>query len=71
MNGLKLAASGFVGRAPTMSGYSCGGFALSIVDICERFQKPGLGRKKVMLISCPTPRSGHLALWKGEGEGEG
>jgi len=32
MNGLKFAASGFVGRAPTMSGYSCGGFALSIVE---------------------------------------
>src|SRR4029079_9847967 len=39
MNGLKLAANGFVGRAPTISGYSCGGFALSIVDICERSER--------------------------------
>jgi hypothetical protein len=68
---LKLAASGLVGRAPTMSGNSCGGFALSIVDICERFQKPGAMRKQVMFISCATRRSGRLALWKGEGEGEG
>ena len=67
MNGLKFAANGFVGRAPTMSGYSCGGFALSIVDICERFQKPGATRKKVMLISCATRRSGRLALSKGRG----
>lgn len=39
MNGLKFAASGFVGRAPTMSGYSCGGFALSIVDICKKLRE--------------------------------
>ena len=38
MKGLKFAARGFVGRAPTISGYSCGGFALSIVDICESDQ---------------------------------
>jgi hypothetical protein len=41
MNGLKLAASGLVGRAPTMSGYSCGGFAVSIVDICKSFERMG------------------------------
>jgi hypothetical protein len=26
-------------RAPTMSGYSCGGFALSIVDICKKLRE--------------------------------
>jgi len=41
MNGLKFAASGFVGRAPTMSGYSCGGFALSIVDILQELERMG------------------------------
>jgi hypothetical protein len=35
MNDVKFAACGLVGRAPTMSGYSCGGFALSIVDILQ------------------------------------
>jgi hypothetical protein len=39
MNGLKFAASGFVGRAPTMSGNSCGGFVLSIVDICKSLRE--------------------------------
>ena len=39
MNDLKFAASGFVGRAPTMSGYSCGGFALSIVDILQELER--------------------------------
>src|SRR5262245_43941211 len=39
MNGLKFAASGLVGRAPTISGYSCGGFALSIVDMCEELRE--------------------------------
>ena len=46
MNGLKLAASGFVGRAPTMSGYSCGGFALSTVAICKSFEKMRYKRKR-------------------------
>ena len=41
MNDLKFAASGFVGRAPTMSGNSCGGFALSIVDICQELERMG------------------------------
>jgi len=41
MNDLKFAASGFVGRAPTMSGYSCGGFALSIVDILQELERMG------------------------------
>jgi hypothetical protein len=41
MNGLKFAASGFVGRAPTMSGNSCGGFALSIVDILQELERMG------------------------------
>ncbi len=41
MNDLKFAARGFVGRAPTMSGYSRGGFALSIVDICKSFERMG------------------------------
>lgn len=35
MNDLKFAASGLVGRAPTMSGNSCGGFALSILGVCK------------------------------------
>ena len=39
MNDLKFAASGFVGRAPTMSGNSCGGFALSIVDIYKSLRE--------------------------------
>ena len=69
MNGLKFAANGFAGRAPTMSGYSCGGFALSIVDIWERFQKPVEKPKKIMLIS---PRRGvrrvASSFQKGEGE---
>jgi hypothetical protein len=30
-----------VGRAPTMSGYSCGGFALSIVDILQELERMG------------------------------
>ena len=41
MNDLKFAASGFVGRAPTMSGNSCGGFALSIVDILQELERMG------------------------------
>jgi hypothetical protein len=41
MKDLKFAASGFVGRAPTMSGYSCGGFALSIVDILQELERMG------------------------------
>ena len=41
MNDLKFAASGLVGRAPTMSGYSCGGFALSIVDILQELERMG------------------------------
>src|SRR3954466_345219 len=41
MKDLKLAASGLVGRAPTMSGYSCGGFALSIVDILQELERMG------------------------------
>ena len=39
MNDLKFAASGLVGRAPTMSGYPCGGFALSIVDIYKSLRE--------------------------------
>jgi hypothetical protein len=38
---LKFAASEFVGRAPTMSGNSCGGFALSIVDILQELERMG------------------------------
>jgi hypothetical protein len=41
MKDLKFAASGFVGRAPTMSGYSWGGFALSIVDILQELERMG------------------------------
>ena len=41
MNDLKFAASGLVGRAPTMSGYSWGGFALSIVDILQELERMG------------------------------
>ena len=41
MNDLKFAASGLVGRAPTMSGNSCGGFALSIVDILQELERMG------------------------------
>src|SRR6476469_3317165 len=67
MNDLKFAASGFVGRAPTMSGNSCGGFALSIVDIYGRFQKPRATRKQVMFTSFATRRSDRLAFSKGEG----
>jgi hypothetical protein len=41
INDLKFAASGLVGRAPTMSGNSCGGFALSIVDILQELERMG------------------------------
>ena len=41
MNDLKFAARGLVGRAPTMSGYSCGGFVLSVVDICQELERMG------------------------------
>src|SRR4029079_12426269 len=41
MKGVKLPANGLVGRAPTMSGYSCGGFALSIVDILQELERMG------------------------------
>jgi hypothetical protein len=61
MSGLKFAPEGFVSRAPTMSGYFCGGFAVSIVDICDDFKNQGQRAKKVMLISCATRRSGRLA----------
>jgi len=53
--------------APTISGYSCGGLALSIVDICERFQKAGAMRKQVMFSSCASRRSVASPLEKGEG----
>ena len=45
MNGLKLAARGLVGRAPTISGYSCGGFAVSTVTISKSFEKKREKRK--------------------------
>src|SRR4029453_8379657 len=46
INGLKLAARGFVGRAPTISGYSCGGFEVSTVAICKSFEKTRYKRKR-------------------------
>src|SRR6266404_1025766 len=50
MNGLKLAASGFVGRAPTISGYSPGGFALSTVAIRKELSKTPAKCKQLLPI---------------------
>jgi len=67
MNGLKFAANGFVGRAPTMSGYSCGGFALSIVDILQKIQKITRKAQARTLSNSRLRHLGRLALSKGEG----
>ena len=55
MNDLKFAASGFVGRAPTMSGYSCGGFALSIVDILQELERMGQSARALQHAIQQTP----------------
>jgi len=71
MNDLKFAASGFVGRAPTMSGNSCGGFALSIVDISRKIQKITRKAQARTVGNSRLRRLGRLAFSKGEGVGEG
>src|SRR6266446_1440830 len=50
MKGLKLTASGFVGRAPTMSGYSLGGFAVSTVAIRKELSKTPAKCKQLLPI---------------------
>ena len=62
MNDLKFAASGFVGRAPTMSGYSCGGFALSIVDILQELERMGQSATALQRNSLGTGFRSHSSL---------
>src|SRR5437660_2376831 len=50
INGLKFAASGLVGRAPMISGYSCGGLAVSTLAICQRFQKSEEKSKRAVYL---------------------
>src|SRR5438132_934682 len=50
INGLKFAASGLFGRAPMISGYSCGGLAVSTLAICQRFQKSEEKSKRAVYL---------------------